>query len=342
MRLHNATALRLLGAWMVLVNHSPSLLGLPNWNGGLWGHWGLAIFFSLSGYMVSLSARRSHGPLDFLVRRARRLGPAYVAVAVGVALVVWPAFSHPAIHSFHFTGLRDLASAFSDGLRWNIPGLFQANAFHSANGSTWSLPYEVLMYGFLGLLWFCWLRRTRLPPSLVPATLWGVSTLALLCSAWILPDGDVKFCGFRIFYVVEFLALFSGGWTLAVFPLPPSRLRLFLVAVVLLRLSAFAFPTQSYALDAILFPLAVVTIGRIPVFSGRSLPDWSYGFYLWAWPVQQCLVDRFPHLTPVALSAWATAATIPIAALSWTFVERPFLHRPPRAELSWKPGLGER
>ncbi len=328
MRLHNATALRLLGAWMVLVNHSPSLLGKPAWNNGLWGHWGLAIFFSLSGYMVSLSARRSLGLLDFVGRRLRRLGPAYVAVVLGVALIIWPTFSSPsAISNLRFTGARDLLSAILCGSRWNFQGLFQTHAFTSANGSTWSLPYEILMYGFLGSIWFGWLRRTRLPSLLVPGILWGAATIALLCGERFLPAGDVKFLGFRIFYLVEFLALFSGGWTLATFRLSPSILHWSFAIVVVLRLSSFALPAQSYALDAILFPLAVVSIGQISVFAEKALPDWSYGFYLWAWPVQQCLVDRFPQLSPVALTVWATAITMPIAALSWTFVERPFLRR---------------
>jgi peptidoglycan/LPS O-acetylase OafA/YrhL len=56
-----------------------------------------------------------------------------------------------------------------------------------------------------------------------------------------------------------------------------------------------------------------------------ALGDLSYGTYLWAYVVQQVVIDRAPAL-PLAASVGLTIAiTLPIAAVSWWFVERPAL-----------------
>jgi peptidoglycan/LPS O-acetylase OafA/YrhL len=55
--------------------------------------------------------------------------------------------------------------------------------------------------------------------------------------------------------------------------------------------------------------------------------DFSYGTYLYAFPIQQLLVMWFMAGHPVLLFALATPLTLVAAALSWRLVERPFLRR---------------
>ena len=329
MRLRNATALRLIGAWMVLVGHCPELLGHPPWMAPAWGHLGLGIFFSLSGYMVSLSAKRSRDAFDFALRRARRLAPAYLAASLGVVLLVWPCFGKlPASQVLRPGGvLRAWIHILASGAHWDLPGLFSTHAFTSANGSVWSLPYELLMYLGLGIAMFLCLRRSPRTSLSLTWTAWILATAVLLAGERFLPSGDFRFAGFRVLYALEFFALFAGGWALAETAWNWKSMGAAFLGVALLRFLLRDWP-QAYALDGILLPLAVVGIGHIGEAPARStVPDISYGFYLWAWPVQQCLVDRFPHLSPITLMAWATTATLPLSAASWFFVERPFLRR---------------
>ena len=54
--------------------------------------------------------------------------------------------------------------------------------------------------------------------------------------------------------------------------------------------------------------------------------DFSYGLYLYAFPVQMLLARWFrPALTPTGLFLAASAITLGFAFLSWHLVERPFL-----------------
>jgi peptidoglycan/LPS O-acetylase OafA/YrhL len=84
-------------------------------------------------------------------------------------------------------------------------------------------------------------------------------------------------------------------------------------------------------------PLAVPLLGSFVFFYPGFLPirqlhgfarrgDLSYGMYLYAFPVQQlAMMYLGPGLHPLVLFLIATAFTAVLAALSWLFVEQPFM-----------------
>jgi peptidoglycan/LPS O-acetylase OafA/YrhL len=52
--------------------------------------------------------------------------------------------------------------------------------------------------------------------------------------------------------------------------------------------------------------------------------DYSYGLYLYAWPLQLVLLDLFHNtLNPIALFGMAFVSSLMAAMLSWHFVEGP-------------------
>ncbi len=85
--------LRAVGALAVLVSHSFALTGRPEPGvpgadtlGGL----GVAIFFSISGYLIALSWRRDPRPGAFLVKRSLRIFPALGVAVVLAAFLLGP------------------------------------------------------------------------------------------------------------------------------------------------------------------------------------------------------------------------------------------------------------
>lgn len=319
--------MRLLGAWLVLFSHSATLLSRPPSLDIPWAHFGLGIFFALSGALVSGSARRSHGALDFGIRRMRRLAPAYLACSLGVVLLVWPLCSDlPLSHTLRPDRWpATWASLVIHGAQWNLPATFTTHAFPSANGSIWTLPYEALLYLILGLLWFGGVRHWSRPLS-VPLALWGGASLTCLFLSSHLPGGEIRLAGFRILHLLHFLGFFSGGWCLAELR-PRPRLLLVAVSILLVLRLLLGDRAASIGIDLLLLPSMIFLIGSRPCFPGRSLPDWSYGFYLWGWPVQQTWIHFRPALTVPELAVLATLSTLPLAAASWTWIERPFLLR---------------
>jgi len=73
----------------------------------------------------------------------------------------------------------------------------------------------------------------------------------------------------------------------------------------------------------------------------NRLGDYSYGLYLWGFPLQQTAVHLWPGATPtqVSLFAWPTALACAIA--SWHLLEKPALTLRKRARRAPRPTLAE-
>ncbi|HEX7801853.1 MAG TPA: acyltransferase [Pseudoxanthomonas sp.] len=137
---NNFDALRLIAALMVVVSHQFALMDLPEpllsdkcSLGGL----GVAIFFAISGFLVTHSWVRDPDLGRFLARRYLRIVP---ALAVCIPLT-WLA-----------TKLSGLS---------HFPG----NPYAALNGSLWTIPWEVTCY--LSLCGLSLLFRLRAPVFLV-------------------------------------------------------------------------------------------------------------------------------------------------------------------------------
>jgi hypothetical protein len=72
--------------------------------------------------------------------------------------------------------------------------------------------------------------------------------------------------------------------------------------------------------------LALMALGPIRAVRSQTAMLGLYGIYLYAWPVQQFLVQSFGgRLNPWTPSLAALVVSGGLAWLSWTVVERPFL-----------------
>jgi peptidoglycan/LPS O-acetylase OafA/YrhL len=60
-----------------------------------------------------------------------------------------------------------------------------------------------------------------------------------------------------------------------------------------------------------------------PAFN--RLGDYSYGVYVYSFPIQQTLIERIPGIEPMPLFALALPLTLAVAVLSWHCIERPAL-----------------
>lgn len=121
---NNFDALRLMGAFLVLISHQFALSG--RWEPRLvgdhsFGNLGVLIFFSISGYLVTASWLKDPSILRFTARRALRLMPA-LCVSIPLTLAV--------IVALGLTG-------------------FPENPRHLTNGSLWTIKYEVCCYALL-------------------------------------------------------------------------------------------------------------------------------------------------------------------------------------------------
>ena len=312
-------------------------------------------FFSLSGMMVTISARHRSGG-QYLLARLLRIAPAYIVVLVVSAFVLAPIIYFDLHHSFGgfqlFAPKGPIAYVINDAAlslstwRWGILDVFQAipgnnpQPFSIINGSLWSIPVEVRCYVIALLLVIVGRRVGGTTAMVAGAGIFGFATIAYHLRPEMVVSIAPDFLA-PIFYqwVLVFLCGAIAG-TLA------DRIRLTpLVSVVVVCVFAALMiwgghnaTLLAYASCCLVIPVVARWIPRRIVRIFRN--DVSYGTYLWGFPVSQTLAYMGLVAYPVLFIGGAIAVSIAIATISWVAIERPALRLKPPASLSARPTRG--
>lgn len=330
-------ALRLFAALLVIVGHAFRLTGEagPMFAGAGVATTGVKIFFVISGYLVAQSYMRDADPRRFLQRRLLRIVPGLTAVVLLTVLVLGPLLSTlPAAAYFAdpgtWTYLANLAFYPTDAL----PGLFGTNtAPGEVNGSLWSLPPEISMYLLLPALAglsFALTRAYRVF-ALAAGLITAVALLVIVSSelrGWTI-------YGTRVWAWFSVAPYFLFGACYALLRWDRYLNRAVAVAFLALLIALPAVPILTELLLIAALPYMVLAFGVAPAPLGGALTrrgDFSYGLYLYAFPIQQTLVAL--GAPGGAMGNFALAALLAggCAALSWHLIERPALLMKPRAK----------
>ena len=321
------TAIRWLGALMVLLGHSYVFLGLPEPVLFGWappGPIGVYIFFSISGYLVAKSWERDQDVFRFLARRALRIFPGLWVCLLLTAFILGPLASHLTLRDYlSHPHLIAYLSNFYLYISYVLPGVFSGNTYPNAvNGSLWSLPVEVMLYVMVAVFgWFSRILKLRDLYVHLIASLFVVGALewAFARSEMMLFYAtDVRqllICG-GYFWVGYLLAL--NGWD--------EKLNIRYI-FLLLMVWILLYPTKSWFIgfSYIVVPCLIVFIGNMrgSYFGYLNRHDYSYGIYIYAFPLQQLLAPNFKAEDFGSYLASVIIVVVLFAALSWNLVERP-------------------
>jgi peptidoglycan/LPS O-acetylase OafA/YrhL len=341
--------LRLLFAFAVLVSHTwPLALGQDDPGGGITngqaslGDGAVFGFFVISGFLITQSGIRF--PMGrYLWHRALRILPGLWICLIVTAFVLAPLVAiiqHGNLHGFwsHPQGPAQyvVKNWFIAIQQYGISGLLRSDTSNAVvnsafDGSLWSLIYEVGCYFMVaGFAVVGVLKRARWVVLAVTAVCFGLLVFDLIESALIGGSGVhgpvFGFHGLDWHLVIHLTYLFLLG---ALAELYSDRIPfndgLALVAALALAgsmafggLAVFGYPAFAYLVVwlGIRLPQRLHGVGR--------RRDYSYGFYIYAFPVQQILalvrVQRFgvPFYIVVA-----SIGTLILAVPSWHLVEKP-------------------
>jgi peptidoglycan/LPS O-acetylase OafA/YrhL len=134
--------------------------------------------------------------------------------------------------------------------------------------------------------------------------------------------------GFRVDLILDLSSYFLTGSLLF---LNEKRLKanvpLFILSIIIWFAGANVYLWNQY-ISLITTPFLVYQLAYLPIFNSLNkigkYGDFSYGLYIWAFPVQQILVFYLGSSIPVELSiALTTVITLVISALSWRLIEKP-------------------
>lgn len=340
---NNFDALRVLAAAMVLLFHSWALtrrtdepiaeITHGSLAGGPLGVW---MFFAISGYLVSQSYVQRKNLLAFVEARVLRIYPAFVACivfgilvgAIATTLPLGEYFRHPQTWGYLLDNLRF-------ELKYDLPGVFAGNPYPNAvNGSIWTLPAESMMYVLVALMG---VTTLLLRP---PLAMLALATLLLILS--LNPDLVTRIPYMdTVMYAPAVRCFLLGILAYALRDRIPWHGGIALALPVLTVLTGQRAPgtlLMCVAITYITFWLAFHPRWKLPV--PERVGDTSYGLYVYAFPIQQLIVWRFPAIGPWVLFVTSLAGTFALAWCSWRYLERPALGLKGRASGWLAPHLG--
>jgi peptidoglycan/LPS O-acetylase OafA/YrhL len=332
---NNFNLIRIIAALAVLVTHSfalatgsadaePLKASLDMTMGTI----AVDVFFVTSGFLVTSSLLIRQSTIEFLWARSLRIFPAlWVMVTLsvfglGVFFTSMSLTSYFADHKTHAYLLK--CSTLIFGVVYPLPGVFNGNPWKSAvNGSLWTMPYELRMYAILIIVWTA-LRiakasRSRAFQSMIVGAA-GLSGVGLVATHFISTAEQFAWL---------FFMFFSG----AAFHVLKERITL---SPVLFWSSALALSISAVANKDVFFLVYIMTIAYVLFYvayvpSGlvrqyNRLGDYSYGVYIYAFPVQQSIAALMPRVSVLSMVLISTAITLSLAVISWHFLERRVLH----------------
>lgn len=347
-------ALRHMAALFVVFAHSFALSGqlpmellrrLPQL-GGI-AVLGVTVFFVISGFLISQSWERQPMLLEFARKRFLRIFPGLLGCIVFVVVL-----------GLFFTELPLTDYANHPDVRAYVVGnvllqnhLTLADVFHAnpsgpgVSGSFWTLPLETTAYISVALLGLSGLLINPRLSVLAWCLVWvGVSWKGQFLNLF---GGHVDTGAMPLYYAAFALGALHHHvrrWRGVGIAQLGGRAALVLGA----GLAVLLWSTSSWAEHPFRLGLYPVAVSGLVIALGRaggqylqawwpdrqSSPDFSYGLYLYSFPIQQALVAGNPGSSGWWVLAWSLPLSLGVAAVSWYVIERPALNWARRAPLS--------
>ena len=274
------------------------------------------MFFTLSGFLVAGSLDRAKTLPAFLGLRVMRILPALAAEVLLSALILGPLLTTLPLREY-FTDTRFFQYFWNTlgEIHYYLPGVFADNPDDKANGQLWTVPYELVCYAMLSALFMLGIFRNRR---------WMLAAMGLYYVAQIgnqilrtHPDSNVPtgstvlmsfMAGLLAYRLMDALP-WSAMWCIA------------------MGATSVALLSVTGGSHFVALPLAYVTVylGLLNPPRNRIVQsgDYSYGLYLFGYPIQQTLYAASPvfHFWPLHMIASVALSSV-MAFLSWHLIEK--------------------
>ncbi len=257
----------------------------------------------------------------FVLFRGLRIIPALSVEVIASALILGPLVTTYAL-SDYFSDSRfwSYFLNITGVIQYKLPGVFTSLEDDTVNGSLWTVPSEMLCY--LSLAGLAIAGFLLAPKRLAFVTLAMLTVINIAHYLW-RGQWGAGFTDYKIlvpcFYAGALLYLYRRY--------VPHSAALFVTCLTCSVLATLYSPLVVGTLGPFLVAYVINYLGllRMPRLPIIMAGDFSYGLYLYAFPIQQLLVFLGLATTWGANFVLAWPLTFLFAAFSWYTIEKPIL-----------------
>lgn len=276
------------------------------------------MFFALSGFLVAGSALRTPQLHRFLGLRALRIFPALFvevvlsAVILGAIFTTLPLgqyFAHPDFWAYFWNILGYV--------HFDLPGVFKDSIDTAVNANLWTLPFELESYIVMSAFMIFGLLHKRT----LFTVLFAAATVALIVANVSYGfEAHMGTIGGRVLVYYFAAGVLFFLWRKEIPYHPVLLLLAGTVAYFCFFSTRLVFVTPLFLTYVTIF----IGLSKLPEVPLIKTGDYSYGIYLYGFPVTQALVAWLGRgtLPFVAMVLLAAACTMLFAAFSWHGVEK--------------------
>lgn len=319
-RSNNFNFLRLFAALLVIYSHSFPLSGsnsLETFNlltgSFTFGKLGVAIFFVISGYLITISWNRESNLIIFTWKRLLRIYPGLITSVLFSTFVVG-SIATSLTFSDYISTISYLQIVKGTILMYQpfLPGVFTDNLYANAvNGSLWTLCWEARMYMLTAVFGLTGMFTNR----------WKIVIITFLVVIYNHVNFSLPLIRFFVGeYVVTYYLI---GTLFAIYNIIYNKK----ILLILFLIWIMSFKTILLSISSIIFiPYLTLYLSLKTKFVFKKIMeygDFSYGLYIYAFPIQQYIVHLFQNeISPMKLFFISFPATFILAYISWNIIEK--------------------
>jgi peptidoglycan/LPS O-acetylase OafA/YrhL len=283
-------------------------------------------FFIVSGFLIAKSYENSTTIKDYIIRRAKRIIPAY-AVVILVSAFFLSAISTYSLSEYfsniQFWKYLTANLSFQNYLEPCLPGVFETNKFCAVNGALWTIKLEEAFYLLVPVFyWLVRVKKFNFYVLIIIVYLLSVTYYMYFLSidnyriAKQLP-GALAFFGTGIVFYKNFSLL--QKW----------KDYIIIPCLIIFFLEHYILKTQLLKPVAFGFMVFYVAYSFRFLNNFGKYGDFTYGIYIYHFPLIQLFVylGLFNKYPPILICMLFLMLTLLLAILSWYLIEIPYLSK---------------